>query len=670
MTKTTQSITRRALIVSHGSIAEKVARDLEKRRHSPGAPDAVIGIVSGSSDDLNTALSTAVHNISRTNIQSDLATNNWTLNRLDDLFLVLLCDVRNTPASWPIEMQKIVAAQVDQKLGASIITLLIWLAPEGYTDTLRISLHTCETKSESFPMGILVQGIVTADGLCLENEQALVSVMDLAVWILLTTPLQQLPEIIMTAQMHEPAFLHFGTLGASAWQWYPERVLPVLAQRIKQHILQQWQQPSVLETHPETVASWLAGMALTPDTLLIQAGKVSLPVMDMNWGVSWQVPKPWCLQKTWSTMQAAADLDRVALQPFLNRQQYPLLEVVGEAKRHLYQHLNALLDANPTAGLDIARTWLTVADRLCDEWVGHLYMQQEQLEITGSQLAAERGLLHAAWQKHMNVWPAARWQEWKRALFRPWYWPILLWRYRQLCQTGQQTQRLLNRQGELNRQLARLQWVIQVVSELQRMFREAWGVVDEAAAMIGHVCRSCSWADADLAVEETVILEYLFEQILTNMQDIVAETAAAAGTLGSYLNDPDDIRLQTKLDEHVHNLTAPFASTPALSLLRQIYTHSDTWERWWQAFWKAASPLWRYDITKIPEEARSNQKMYACICAAGVTKQAIPIVSDTEGQAAVMVFDMVDTRQIYLMRWHSHLSATAILREENTNGYS
>ena len=598
MTMSNQAV-QRTLVLTHGPIANEVGQQLPRQLGPVTAVVAVrdlpVDVSAVNRDDLREALRA----ISRITLRDELLRHGWTLDRLDEVALFLVLEMgEHLPPELPAGACALLAELADQQFGVSIAPLILALAPEPALGAAQRQLADLVAATPPTARGIIVMGSINELGLCLPTDNDLIQAATALLHILITTPLRDAPEWLATNYLAEGPLLQ--SAGLARWEWSPLWEQTLLAGYWVQQVLATWLAPA---GKSESAPAWLDEQQLLPEQLARQPGRRSQP--DRHDRLP-QHPQPWRLHTLYRPL---CQVSGVPKPPSNDRQ----LSVAAQALQTTARHR---LDSHPAGGL-------AALEQFLQELRHALAELQERLAARGLvQAERETALAHRQSQLTERLtaglaqWPEASPATWVTLLLRPWRWPRLAARYRQLERLAQQLQ-----QVRLER--AAWQWQLAQDDASDALYTALAGEVgqwqrraDELRQMLLSLQRVLAsevthWPAA-VANPETYLPQRYAQLVDSPIQE-AAWAAQYVGGLGEQLSWPDDGFLEPLRLAGRERLATmgPFGAVDTLALL---YPRPEELAAWWQQQWAMAAPLWRFDEAAQGDRQRRQASTYQIVC--------------------------------------------------------
>lgn len=674
MTPATRPLVQRTLVLTAGPLAQAAGRRLEaslQERPSPAAAMAVVDYLSEEAQSWETAVTTALTRISPPDLAASLAQAGWRLADPPEIVVLLLLDVAAAceapgSGSLPHTLLHEAAALVYAHLGLETMPLLIWLAGEVSPQELLDCLQT------RLPLGHLPLALSLRNelGLRLPTPAALVEAAADLLWLLTATPLRDLPDWLTGPQgaaYSEKAA--YGTIGLHHWRWSPAATLARFRSCWLEAVLAHWLARAPEPADAAQVAAWLENQQLSPAGLAPYALTPEEQALPTFQAADWAMPRPWQIRRLLAEMQLDEAADEALQTERVQQAGLRMDEPLQRAARLLRAQAMTLLDRQPVAGVSRTCTWLQEAAAVCGQMVEQLLDQQEAQQVSASRLAAERGVLQAQLKSWLESWPEPAWRGWRRVALRPWRWPYYLWRYWQLRQAGRQLSQIYMRQAARRRQEAIQTATRQAVSELERIAWRVNGQVEEVGDMLAALAQALAQdapclrqpsdaADGISSEEGWLPTPWrLYPRLVPDPAQEAVVAAAAAGGLGQQVQQLDDEGLLAALSRYSAERLAAVNTLTTSDVLLATLPEGMSLEAIWQNGWDAASPLWRYDETRLAESARGGHRQHAFVCGGGATALA-----DFLGTAAndVTWIEGGDRERLFVVRARTGLTPPAL----------
>lgn len=672
-----ENTVQRTLIMSCGALAAATAEkfgDLLRRREGPAMTVATVDAGEGQvGEALRGTVVEALTHISPPHLATLLARSGWQLAHTADVDLVVVVDVEAGGGERAATLVDWMTAIVYRHLGVEASSLLIWLAGE----VAETAVADCVRARIPVTRGVMVLSLRNEAGLRLPDETALRDIGAELLWCLATTPLRALPEQALTQSGEAyTGDVPLISVGLHKWAWSPQATHTAFTRRWLQTVLAHWlARPEETQTRQQVMA-WLHAQELSATAL---AGRVlspeQYPLPDFA-PEAWQAPWPWQINRLLQEMRLADGIDRDALSEKQQAAVLHLDEPLQEAREALGTQAQTMLDARPVEGVARVCAWLHLAADACGEQYEQLLDEDESRQVTGAHLAAERGRLAAQIGGWLESWPAAG-PAWLPIGLRPWRWPALAWRYRQLRQAGQQLSRILGRQARLRRQALANAVARRAAADLERIIRHLHGQVEEIGDMLQYLAAETAANPSGSPQEEPPdaasipaamppIPGALYEQLVPDEAAEAVAAAAAVGGLGPQMKALDDTIVEPLWRYGKERLAAVWSLT-AVDALAAVAGEERQLRQKVQEGWDAACPLWRHDEARLPEPVRARQHRLAVICGAGARLLADMLPAEIDH--SLQWWESGDRQRLWLVRAHSGLvpEALALARETDSS---
>lgn len=669
MAQTTRFHAQRTLVLTRGPLAQAAGQRLQEalvERPSPAAAIAIVDCTPEAASSWETVVTTALTHISPPDLATRLAQDGWRLAEPPEISLLLLLDVLPGGGLLAHTLLTETAALVYTHLGLDTVPLLIWLAaaasPQELLDCLEFPLRLAHP-----PLALSLRNEL---GLRLPSPAALVNTTADLLWLLSATPLRELPDWLLN--LHGEAYEKepiFSTIGIYQWCWSPTATLAHFRDCWLEAVLTHWLARSAETTDPAQVAAWLEKKQLSPAGLAAYAIAPAEHTLPTFRATEWTMPRPWHIRWLLAEMQLEESADEAQQREHVLQAGLRMDEPLQRAAGLLHSQAQTLLDKQPETGVSRTCAWLLEAATACGHMVEQLLNQQEAQQVSGSLLATERGALQAQMKAWLESWPEDTWNSWLWELLRLWRWPFLIRRYWQLRQAGRRLSQIYERQAARRRQEAIQTAIRQAICELEGIAWRVHSQVEEVGDMLQAL--------AQMLTQDTPCLPYLqleteavtagsgrlpvlwplYPRLVPDPAQEAVTAAAAVGGLGQQVQQLDDEallaalnRFSTERFKAVNTLNTTHALLATLPKERSLLAS-------WQDGWDAASPLWRYDETRLPENARAGHQHHTFVCGGGAISMA-----DLLGVAAENVtwIESSDRERLFVVRVRTGLTPAAL----------
>ncbi|MBK8989886.1 MAG: hypothetical protein IPM39_28125 [Chloroflexi bacterium] len=672
----------RTLVVTWGALAEMAGQGLSQLLVNRRGPAAAVTVVQapqeGAPDDepFNENLVAALNHISQPNISSLLAGQGWLLARPRDMQIFLVADVAAKRAGYIRALSQHIGDAIYRHLGLECAPTLIWLAPDNNDDAA-----SCleESAAPPFFQTILALNVLNEEGLRLSDPAALGLVAGELLWGLVATPLQAcVPEWVAA---HDTATLSSATpiasVGLAVWQWSPSETIPRFIRRWVQEVLSFWLAAPEESLTAPALHAWLQAQQLDREGLTARftAGE---PFAAPSYArLARHYPWPWQMRQHLQSLKQSYEADAARLQEQKQANNQIVGEIIRATGREFVDSLTTSLDGEPVGGMVAAVVWLSALAALCDDLYEQMLDDAAAYDGLDTDLAEERGEVEAGMRACLESWPGGYWRHWLGVGLRVWRWPTLAWRYWRLRQTGLRLAGLLAQQSVRQRQRLAQTAVNQTLAELARLARQWQGQVAELGDMLASWQRSeadesltegsPTAPDApiytDIPLNRLRFPEALYLHLFPDGRQEATWAAERLGGLGRQIG-----RLDETLFVGLHRLAegrmAGVWQATAVTVLSAHLTTSADWTAWWQSAWQAATPLWRYDESRLPETARRPHDTCSWFIGAGASR--LPEHLTAEGAVAAAELeqtswlDSADRERLILFRLRRGLTAQAM----------
>ncbi len=155
-----------------------------------------------------------------------------------------------------------------------------------------------------------------------------------------------------------------------------------------------------------------------------------------------------------------------------------------------------------------------------------------------------------------------------------------------------------------------------------------------------------------------VVLVTILYPLVVKEPKVEAERAAEAlGGMGQQFLKLDDEPVMQALQRCGRERLAPVANYSAAQLLSLLHPTPENLGQWWQGFWQQATPLWRYDPTRLPERVRAQGTTLACLCGQGANRFLKPEMLSSE----MRCLETGDPEHLFLLRLRGGLTASTLI---------
>lgn len=599
---------QRTLVLTFGPLASAAGGELHGLLapvEQPGAAVIVLASDEATGQDREAQLGVAIEAVSYAGLRRELARAGWTLDRLDELGVVVIADATAARPAVGAALDS-VRAIARVRLGVGIGALLLALCPEpgGDCEPLRQLLA-----EPAFDRGTVILSRARLDGFRLESEAALATAAAAAAHALIVTPLRDAPAGALAERFPEnwdrvllprpeaafdtvdsPVSL---TLGVARWAWSPGAARSALAGGWMLAAFDRW----LAETgaDPSGLAgqafSWLEQQGAALEALVIQAADL-VDTPDVS---PWHAPRPWEMSAVIARLRsiAAADSDsQAAGDGNLSDRATGWAGAARLACRNV-------LEESPAGGLVRAQRWVAALRACSAKLVEHVAARQERESGVAAGLDRRVSELGERVDALLNGWPGEESTAWLPVAWRLWRWPGLALRYVALNRTGRAFHALAEERVALVREKA--------ITVLLRDAYRHWEV--EASRLAGHldeVGEMLRFVRAGLAVEpgETG-LPALYEVVTADPVEEATRAASAIGGLGRQLDALDDGFVEDLKVAAWERFDA-LETLDAVAVLPYFYPTAHAAADWWQAIHDDAAPLWPATETSPAYEETST----------------------------------------------------------------
>jgi hypothetical protein len=687
---------QRTLILTNGPIAAQAGRNIQELLSARQGPAAVVAVVNltgpaeYSAAPFMADIPAALTRISATSITSGLLRQGYMLDRSQEIALFLLIDVSPHAGEQVMQLVQQAATIIQAHLGLDTATLLIWLAPEPADEATATCLIASEANHHLFSRGVLALSPLNEAGLRLPDENALAANCAEALWLLVATPLRSALEWF--ADQDGEAM--FGSLGVSQWGWNGGNIRCFLRQRWLIEVISQWLAPAPSQAAPVEIARWIADAGLLPRQIkehTLTTEEQQPPGYEES---VWHAPWPWEVHRLFTRLSVTDAGDQEGQEQRQEWADLRLDEPLQAASQVIKRQLQALLDEKPVSGVAYASQWAAMLSQEFNRLRGELLQEVDQQGGADAALSTARGELEARLQPLLEKWPTAGLFAWLRLAFKPWQWPYLAWRYWQLCSIGQQLTLVYYHQAVRRRQRAMMLATIHASVELEQIARHCLGQAEEIGDMLNYLKReigdqgpvtSASSVQAlsrvegteikqspNLQSDEVALIATLWSRMVEDPRVEAEMAAAALAGLGQQLVKLDDGAVLASLQASAEKQLARLSHFSAARVIPLLYSTQEAVNQWWQGLWEEATPLWRYDATRLPERTLTQQMTLACLCGSGATNlveayhEFLPPdirAMENDDHAGDDYLDN-ERQQIFLLRLRGGLTAVAMARSQ------
>ncbi len=652
---------QRTLMITLGPIAQQAGQKLRARFDQHPGPEwavAAVNLAPANGQTVQAAVTdiqTALTQISAPTLMTRLSEHGYTLADVPEIALFLLVDSASPGADQVVEWVKEVVTIIQNYLGLDAAALLIWLVNDPAGPETTTCLLTSEAQADLFGRGILTLSLLNEVGLRLPDETALATACADILWLFVATPLGAALDLLTDYEGQN----RFSSVGITHWQWDREQVTTVLHQRWMLDVLQQWNKPITQSLPPATLDHWLTDVGLSQQHLqthIQTACVIEEPVYDE---ALWQAPRPWDIRHLFMTLATTEAHDQEQQAERQKKADLRLEEILQMAAQTVKQQIHWLLDEKPVGGIAYADCWLMGLKEAFNRMAAWFQPETQAENQNDWLLPTVRQELETRQQELLLSWPTEGALAWVSCLIRPWRWPRLLWDYWQLRSIGQQLTLIYRHQAQQRRQAAALLTTRHAYMALDQIVRHCLCQVEEIGDMLGCLqseigdWRQTMEGDRSLVVLVTILYPLLFKE-----PKVEAERAAEAlGGMGQQFLKLDDEPVMQALQRCGRERLAPITNYTAAQLLSLLHPAPENLGQWWQGFWQQATPLWRYDPTRLPERVRAQGTTLACLCGQGANRFLKPEMLSPE----MRCLETGDPEHLFLLRLRGGLTASTLI---------
>lgn len=587
---------QRTAVFTFGPLAVAAGEALERRLAADGQPTAAVVLVAGedvAGPDGRERLAAAIEAVSRASLRRDLARGGWTLDRLDELGLVVLVDATmDAPdATAAVEYAREVARA---RLGIDVGALALALCPEPGGDGRNLLRRLLS--DPIFDRGVVALSRTRLDGLCLESVDSLILAAADLVQALIATPLRDAPadktairfpdnwEHVLAPQPvvddGDADGLAVLSMGIARWTWSAAATRALLAQRWTSNALDGWlAEPAAdLPTLNAQAFGWLEKQGVSPETLVAQADELvpasSIPL--------WHAPQPWRVRAAIEPLRSviwpdASVVPRVGGDPLAER-----VAQWGEATRVACRDM---LQRYPTGGLTRTQKWIDALQVQSALLVERAAARQERESETAIELARQAAVLETTLNALLDIWPPDDLVTWLPFLARPWRWLRLALTYAALNRAGRALRELAAGLAALARERAITTILLSTYARWNADLERLGGHLEEMGEMLRFVRDGLA-----AAAPEATAPPALYDRLTVTPQEEAARAATAVGGLGCQLDALDDGFVAELLSAGWERFAA-VEELDAVAVLPAFFP-ADGAVAWWQDLHDGATPLW------------------------------------------------------------------------------
>lgn len=649
---------QRTLVLTGGGLAEETGerfRELLLSRAGPVEAVAIVPTDPAAGEGLAVQISEALTAISPPSLAADLAQKGWALESVPEVILFLVLDSAVYGAAEAQRLQEMATGLSMQHLGLDAAILTLWLVADPAAggrdrDGGMYPPPLAPDQTIMSQSGIFILTLLNEEGLRLADEAALAAVAANALWALVATPLRRAPEWLLANVAYSPPGQSLlATLGVACWSWDRRQTEAAFTSRWLRSIFSWWLAAPEHVVEEEEVTQWLEYRQL--DAAGLSAGLLSMaeraaPPFAAD---AWRAPAPWQIRRLWREMKAEEEADQVAREGLAEQLSWRLDDWLETAAETMRAHVQSLLDDHPVGGVAGACTWTTALTQAYDYFCAALCRQAEGEATAISALASERGRFAGQLNELLDAWPQPNPLAWAVALARPWRWPRLFWRYRQVRRCGYELSQIMSHQARLRRQQMLTATCRRGMAALHQEARHLGSQAEEIGDMLRHLRHEISGGEDHDTAPGSAIPVALYDELIPDEAAEAEAAAAAVGGLGRHLTALDD-RILDELRRLAAERLAGLDNVTAVEALAALCPSPGEWQQWWQALWAEAAPLWRYDETTLGAEARGRRRIQAWVCGAGVPELPRRLQAAVELPPDIQWHSSADRERILLLR--------------------
>lgn len=594
---------QRTVVLTFGPLAVAAGEELKRLLATDGQPAAAVVLVAGddiAGPDGRERLVAAIEAVSRAGLRRDLARAGWTLDRLDELGLVVLVDTTadkggaaGSVATTAVDFTREVARA---RLGIGVGALVLALCPEpGGDDRDRLRGLLADPV---FDRGAVALGRARLDGLRLESADALVLAAAGLAQALITTPLRDAPtervairlldhwEHTLTpspaADDGEADGLPVLSLGIARWDWPAAAARAALAHRWASAALDGWlDEPAVDALALNAQAfGWLEKQGASPEALVAPTDElVPSPPIPL-----WHAPQPWAVR-------AALDHQRPSFSTGVSADvpagEDGLAGRVAGWSGAARAVCRDALQKEPTGGLARARGWIAALQAQSARLVEQAAARQEREGEAAIDLERQAAGLETSVNALLDNWPPDDPAAWLPLLARPWRWPRLGLTYAALNRAGRARREWAASRAVLAREQAISAILLATYARWAAELERLDGQLEEVGEMLRFVRDGLLVASAPSEMAPSA----LYDSLTADPLEEAARAATAAGGLGRQLDALDD-SFVAALESAGWERFAAVQALDAVAALPAFYPTAGAATAWWSDLYDEATPLW------------------------------------------------------------------------------
>jgi hypothetical protein len=482
-------------------------------------------------------------------------------------------------------------------------------------------------------------------GLELDDEGAYLRVTASILEALITTPLRDVVQLIRPLHEAFGETGHMTSVGISSWEWKPEYIQDRLANDWVLHVIRHWLAKG--DESRQVIAdqrslTWCESQNILPQPMssMLEESLQTLAVP------TWSIPYPWNVAATVARFRSLADALGCNAPGITQLVLEDWHDWLIEQRARLRETVEATIDAEPVAGLDLAKHLLSGIGAKVQQAVNTEVEREDLLADSARGLAEAVAVVLSELEGVIVHWPGdSSLRGWIGLLLRPWRWTRFAWEYWTVHKLAQTSVQLLQNWSKLERELV----LVQVAAELHKRYLQ---LVDQAASQLSEVedMLGSRLQELDAINVSDMRTELGPFRSVEASEEEAARAAKQLGGLGSQIHFIDEA-LVDGLRQLGWDRFGYIADMSAAAGLGVLLADSQSATAWWQDRRLEATPLWLYDATSQREENHDDAHPVTVVCATDVEQLrdtlALGDVPD------VRWLPMVDKRRILLTRWRA-----------------